>query len=86
MRIAHYIPFILIILLKGYRVVKIIVKYKNNLIFKLLSKPGLLLQKIITKQSNDDKLEVAIKVLENDFGDNLSKFTSQQKFYSEAIQ
>lgn len=86
MRIVYYIPFIYITLLMGYEVIKITVKYKNNLIFKIRSKPRLLLQKRITKQLNDDKVKVATKALENDFGNNLSKFISEQKIFAEAIR
>ena len=85
MRILLHIPFIPIIAGMGYEVLKLTAKYRNNFFFRLLSKPGLLLQNITTKQPDDQQVEVALKALEKAFGDNLSKYTTGKKIVAEAI-
>jgi uncharacterized protein YqhQ len=39
-------------------------KTKNNVIMKILIKPGLLLQKLTTREPDDSQIEVAVKALE----------------------
>ena len=51
------IPFIAGI---SYEILKISDKKQNNIIFKLISIPGLILQKITTKEPNKKQIEVAI--------------------------
>ena len=55
------IPFIAGI---SYEVLKISDKKQSNLLFKLVSAPGLLLQKITTQEPNDKQIEVAIASLD----------------------
>ncbi len=44
----------------SYEILKISDKYQKNLLFKLISAPGLWLQKITTKEPNKKQIEVAI--------------------------
>ena len=59
-------------------------QYQKYLIFKIFAYPGLMLQKITTKEPDDSQLEVAIIALKNAFGDNLSKYKGQE-FNADAI-
>ncbi len=59
------IRILLIPLIAGvsYEILKVSDKKQNNALFKLISLPGLLLQKITTKEPNDKQIEVAIESL-----------------------
>ncbi|SVD26854.1 uncharacterized protein METZ01_LOCUS379708, partial [marine metagenome] len=76
MRLVFHIPFMPVVAGLGYELLKLTAKYRNNIFFLALAKPGLWLQNITTKQPNDEQVEVAIKALEEAFGDNLSQYTS----------
>ena len=63
----------------GYEVLKFLARYQNNLLCKILSKPGLWLQKITTKQPSDNQVEIAIVALKEAFGiENLKKLQGKQ--------
>jgi uncharacterized protein YqhQ len=51
----------------------------------VLAKPGLWLQNITTKQPDDQQVEVALKALEEAFGDKLSSYTRGETYVAEAI-
>ena len=86
MRFVLHIPFIPIIGGLGYEVLKLTAKHRNNVFFIVLSKPGLWLQNITTKQPDDEQVEVALKALEEAFGDKLSQYTSGKTYIAEAIK
>ena len=50
------------------------------MLFSALSKPGLWLQNITTKEPTENQLEVSIKALETAFGDQQLKNYSGKKF------
>ena len=50
-----------------------------------MAKPGLWLQNITTKQPDDGQVEVALKALEEAFGDKLSQYTDGETYVAEAI-
>ena len=56
------VRILLIPLIAGasYEILKISDRHKSNLIFKMISMPGLALQKITTKEPNQKQMEVAI--------------------------
>ena len=81
---AYHIPFIPIVAGMGYEVLKLTAKYRENILFRSLAKPGLWLQNITTKQPDDEQLEVALKALEAAFGDDLKKYTGKT-YVAEAI-
>ena len=85
MRLVLHIPFIPVVAGLGYEVLKLTAKYRQNLFFKALAKPGLWLQNITTKQPDDTQVEVALKALEEAFGDKLSEYTSGKTYVAEAI-
>lgn len=47
----------------SYELLKINNRYRNNLLFRILIAPGLLLQRITTKEPNEKQIEVAIRAL-----------------------
>ena len=85
MRLAFHIPFIPIVAGMGYEVLKLTAKHRNNIFFQVLAKPGLWLQKITTKQPDDEQVYVALKALESAFGDKLSQYTSGETYVADAI-
>ena len=85
-RLVSHIPFIPFVAGVGYEVLKLTAKYRNNVFFIILAKPGLWLQNITTKQPDDEQVEVALKALEEAFGDKLSQYTSGKTYIAEAIE
>ena len=49
----------------SYEILKISDKHQKNLLFKIISTPGLLLQKITTKEPDEKQIEVAIASLKS---------------------
>ena len=84
-RLGYHIPFIPIISGLGYEILKLTAKHRNNIFFRILSKPGLWLQYITTKQPDDEQIEVAQKALTEAFGDKLSKYISGKTYVAESI-
>ena len=84
MRLILHIPFIPIVAGIGYEVLKLTAKYRKNIFFRILAKPGLWLQNITTKQPDDLQVEVALKALESAFGDKIKKYTGKT-YLAEAI-
>ena len=78
-------PFIPIVGGLGYEVLKLTAKYRNNIFFLILAKPGLWLQNITTKQPDDSQVEVALKALEEAFGNKLPQYTHGDTYVAEAI-
>ena len=68
----------------GYEVLKFLARYQNNLLCKILSKPGLWLQNITTNEPTEEQLEVAIYALKMAFGKHFDKYTGKQ-FTADAI-
>ncbi|MBU0666788.1 MAG: DUF1385 domain-containing protein [Nanoarchaeota archaeon] len=64
--IKYFLRILLLPLIAGvaYELIKISAKYEKKCFFKILLWPGLLMQKITTKEPDDLQLEVAIKSLE----------------------
>ena len=85
MRLVLHIPFIPIVGGLGYEVLKLTAKHRGNVFFRALAKPGLWLQNITTKQPDDQQVEVALKALEEAFGDKLSTYTQGETYVAEAI-
>jgi uncharacterized protein YqhQ len=62
----------------GYEVLKFLATKQHIKICKLLSKPGLWLQKITTKPPKKNQIEVAIYALKAAFGENLTKYSGKE--------
>jgi uncharacterized protein YqhQ len=69
----------------GYEVLKFLSTRQSIVFFSILSKPGLWLQNITTKEPTDLELEVSIAALESAFGKNKIKDFKGQLFKAEAI-
>ena len=83
-RIFFHIPCIPLVAGFSYEVLKLIAKYQHYFLFKIFAYPGLMLQKITTKEPDDSQLEVAISALKNAFGDTLSNYQGKE-FNADAI-
>tara|TARA_B100000214_G_scaffold366133_1_gene334708 strand:+ start:2500 stop:3474 length:975 start_codon:yes stop_codon:yes gene_type:complete len=83
-RILIHIPLTPFVAGIGYEFLKITAKYRHLLVFKLLSLPGIMLQKITTQNPNDQQLEVGLTAIELGFGKKLKKYQGKT-FKAEAI-
>ena len=68
----------------GYEIIKITSK-SESMIFRILKKPGILLQNITTKEPDDKMVEVSIAAIKDAFGDEYEIFRGKQ-FTAEAIE
>jgi len=69
----------------SYEILKFLAKYmEKNYFVKLLCTPGLLLQKITTKEPDKDQLEVAFESLKTAFGDSYEEVKGN-KYKADAI-
>ncbi len=84
MRLLIHIPFIPVVAGLGYEVLKATAKHRENILFRALSKPGLWLQNITTRQPENDQVEVAMKALKSAFGENMKQYRGKS-FVAEAI-
>ena len=64
LNLAYRVSFLPIIAGLSFEILKLAGKYSNNPILKLISMPGLALQRITTKQPTADQAEVAIAALQ----------------------
>ena len=84
-RIIMHILFIPLVAGFGYEILKLTARYKENIIFKILAKPGLWLQNITTKPPTDDQLAIAITALQAAFGDTIVEYEGKEHI-AEAIE
>jgi len=84
LRLLLHLPLIPLVAGFGYEVLKLTAKYRNNILFRLIAKPGIWLQKITTSEPDDEQVEVAISALTTAFGDDYKNHEGQ-KFVAEAI-
>ena len=62
--IASRIVLIPVLAAVGYEILKLGARYRTNPLIKVIMYPGILVQKITTKQPTDDMIEVAIVSME----------------------
>ena len=62
----------------GYEVLKFLASKQHIVFFKALSKPGLWLQSITTKEPDKSQIEVAIFALKEAFGKKLEEYSGKQ--------
>lgn len=55
------------------------------MIFRILKKPGILLQNITTREPDDKMVEVSIAAIKDAFGDEYEEYRGKQ-FTAEAIE
>ena len=84
-RFIIHIVFLPLIAGIGYEVLKFLAKHQSIFIFNILSKPGLWLQKITTKEPNEAQLEVSIIALTVAFGEDRVKKLYGKQFIADAI-
>ncbi len=84
-RVIIHVLFMPLVAGFGYEVLKLTAKYKSNIIFQILARPGLWLQNITTKQPSDNQLEVAIAALKAAFGDSIKEYEGKEHI-AEAIE
>lgn len=83
-RIVYHLVSVPLVAGVSYELLKLSSRYSNNLITRILIKPGLWLQKITTKSPSDEQLETAIVALKTAFGDDYEKYKGQQ-YEAEAL-
>ena len=83
-RLLSHLPLIPFVSGVGYEVIKTTSK-SESIIFKILKKPGLLLQNITTREPDDKMLEVSIAAIKDAFRDEYEEFRGKQ-FTAEAIE
>jgi uncharacterized protein YqhQ len=69
LRIVERLAIIPLVAAFSYEIIKFAGKYEDALAMKVLMAPGLLLQKLTTRQPDDSQLEVAIEALKAALGD-----------------
>ncbi|MEE9464764.1 MAG: DUF1385 domain-containing protein, partial [Candidatus Neomarinimicrobiota bacterium] len=69
MRLLVHLPLIPLVAGVGYEALKLTARYQHIWLLRWLSLPGLWLQGITTRQPDDDQLAVALKSLQEAFGD-----------------
>jgi len=84
-RLILHILFLPLIAGLGYEVLKFLAKKQSSIIFSSLSRPGLWLQGITTKEPTNNQLEVSLVALKTAFGDQELKNCSGHKFIADAI-
>ena len=62
--VASRIVFIPLIAAAAYEVIRFSGRYEDNPLVRLISAPNLLLQKLTTRQPDDDQIEVAVAAME----------------------
>ena len=84
LRLASHLPLIPLVAGIGYEALKLTARYQHITLFRWFAKPGLWLQNITTSMPDDDQVAVAIKSLEEAFGDKLEEMTGKQ-YIADAI-
>ena len=64
MRLAYRLLLIPVIGAVSYELLRISGKYSNSVIIKILTAPGLVFQRLTTREPEDDMIEVAIRAVE----------------------
>tara|TARA_B110000438_G_scaffold127865_1_gene124228 strand:+ start:1139 stop:2107 length:969 start_codon:yes stop_codon:yes gene_type:complete len=83
-RLLSHLPLIPLVSGVGYELIKITSK-SESMIFRILKKPGILLQNITTREPDDKMVEVSIAAIKDAFGDEYEEYRGKQ-FTAEAIE
>lgn len=83
-RLLVHLPLMPLVAGISYEVIKMTARKDHVLVFRILRAPGLWLQRITTKQPDDDMVEVAIEALRSAFGDDYESMQGK-KYVAEAI-
>jgi uncharacterized protein YqhQ len=63
-RLAYRILLIPVIASLSYELLRLGDKYRNSIVMKILTAPGLAFQLLTTKEPSDDMLEVSVKAVQ----------------------
>jgi uncharacterized protein YqhQ len=63
-RLAYRIILIPVIASVSYELLRLSGKYRNSVVVKILTAPGLAFQLLTTKEPSDDMLEVSVKAVQ----------------------
>jgi uncharacterized protein YqhQ len=85
-RLLTHLPFVGLVGGISYEIIRLSAKKIDNPFVKLLITPGLWLQRITTKNPDDDMLEVAICALKAARGEDISKFLKKEEPETELIE
>ena len=83
-RLLSHLPLIPLVSGVGYELIKITSK-SESMIFRILKRPGILLQNITTREPDDKMVEVSIAAIKDAFGDEYEEYRGKQ-FTAEAIE
>ena len=83
-RLLSHLPLIPLVSGVGYELIKITSK-SESMIFRILKKPGILLQNITTREPDDKMVEVSIAAIKDAFGGEYEEYRGKQ-FTAEAIE
>ncbi len=85
-RLLTHLPFVGLVGGISYEIIRMSAKKMDNPIVKMLIAPGLLLQKITTKNPEDSMLEIAIIALKAARGEDVSELINKKKPETELIE
>ncbi|MFH1851106.1 MAG: DUF1385 domain-containing protein [Candidatus Neomarinimicrobiota bacterium] len=83
-RLLVHLPLIPLVMGLSYEVIKISARNGHRLLFRALRAPGLWLQRITTKEPDDEMVEVAISALREAFGEKYEQMVGKT-YVAEAI-
>ncbi len=84
-RLLYHIPFIPVVMGLGYEVLKFSSRHLDKWYVAWMTKPGLWLQRITTREPDAGMIECAVAALKTGFGDDWEKYKGG-KFVAEAIE
>ena len=84
LRVIIHIPAIPLVAGFSYEFLKLSAKHNKNIFLSILSRPGLWLQNITTKDPDDEQIQISLHALEIAFGSQIEKYRGQA-FQADAI-
>jgi uncharacterized protein YqhQ len=84
-RLLYHIPFIPVVMGLGYEVLKFSSRHLDKWYVAWMTKPGLWLQRITTREPDEGMIECAVEALKTGFGDEWEKYKGGQ-YVAEAIE
>lgn len=85
MRLLYHLPFIPVVMGLAYEVLKFSSRNLDKWYISWMSKPGLWLQRITTKEPDEGMIECAVAALKTGFGEEWEQYRGG-KFVAEAIE
>jgi len=76
-RVAFHLLLLPVVAAVGYECLKLAARHQEHPLARLLSRPGLWLQRLTTQPPSDEQLEVAILALKTAFGEQYAEFVGR---------